>query len=124
MISTSKIPLPLLIDDEYLSETEEGEQPPDKLSYMGLFVYSIKLLDILEEILSTFYSQQDSLNDSPYVNFQEKFRQEMHNILRLNSKLDAFVNTLPEYLCNHTHSEGGGDQAKSSVLEAKVLQAR
>jgi hypothetical protein len=48
---------PAMIDDEYLLMDGEGFQPTDVPSRMGLFVYSSKLFEILDEILSTFYTE-------------------------------------------------------------------
>lgn len=49
------VQLPSIIDDEYLLEEGTGFQPADIPSRMNLFVYSLQLFDIMEEILSTFY---------------------------------------------------------------------
>ena len=39
------VPTPEAIDDEYLSETDEGRQPQGVPSRLSFFVYALKLLD-------------------------------------------------------------------------------
>jgi hypothetical protein len=46
----SPVPLPALIDDEYLSEIVEGQQPQSIPSRLGFFVYMIKLINIREKL--------------------------------------------------------------------------
>jgi hypothetical protein len=41
------VPLPLMVDDEHLSTSHDGEQPPHIPSRLGAFVFSCKLFDLL-----------------------------------------------------------------------------
>lgn len=59
--SCSAVPRPRMVDDMYLSQDAEGDQPPGCPSQLGLFVMTIELVEILSDILDAFYSDNDSL---------------------------------------------------------------
>ena len=48
------VPIPVTIDDKYLSSTDVGSQPSGLLSYLSLFTYSCSLFDILKDVLQLF----------------------------------------------------------------------
>lgn len=117
-----KIPLPLLIDDEYLLEDGDGSQPHQP-AQMSSFVYSCKLFDILNEILLNFYSdksnepQPSSPSSAPY--------QELGTVMRLNSALDDFQDTLPSYLIISPDSANPITPVHDKIaLGAKILYSR
>lgn len=121
---TSKVPLPLMIDDEDLLEISQEcgtvPVPPE----MGLFIYSTRLFEILDEVLCAFYSHDDPTYGSTVANLGEKSRQQTPDILRLNAKLDAFFESIPEHLRLSSHAEYAADYSDSMVLQARVLNCR
>ncbi|KAK9364506.1 fungal-specific transcription factor domain-containing protein [Lipomyces kononenkoae] len=89
---------PSMIDDEHLRRKGEGIQPPNSPSQMGLFVYSLKLFDITNEILSELYIRQ-SRGASPDEPCQKPWSPEqLLKVLSISSKLDRFDDTLPDSL--------------------------
>jgi len=82
-----KVPIPMLIDDEFLRDDgEEGHQPTDVPSRLGLFVSSCTLFEHLAEILRTFYTASSEPDDLVEI------------VLRLNRRLDSFAKSVPDYL--------------------------
>ncbi|EDO00513.1 hypothetical protein SS1G_14383 [Sclerotinia sclerotiorum 1980 UF-70] len=58
------VPEPAIIDDQYLSSDSQGVQQSGLHSRMYLFVYSLRLFDIMDEILSEFYVLQGGKSGS------------------------------------------------------------
>ncbi|KAM5369018.1 hypothetical protein ACJZ2D_009221 [Fusarium nematophilum] len=124
MISTpTEVPLPQMIDDDYLLEVGEGAQPSRLNSQIGAFVYSNKLFDILNDILGTFYTGKSTL-------FQRKHTcdwgfQDLETVLRFNRALNEFWHSLPRYLANHGEAETSNNSQEARVaLGAKILYSR
>ncbi|VUC32115.1 unnamed protein product [Clonostachys rosea] len=118
----SKIPLPLMVDDEYLLEDGEGSQPHEP-AQMSSFVYSCKLFDILNEILSSFYA--DKSNEPQSSNTHSASYQELSTVMRLNSALDDFQDTLPRYLVISPDSANTIASVHDKIsLGAKILYSR
>lgn len=117
--------MPLMTDDESLLNSEESAILPAH-SQGGLFIHSLELFGILNEIMSAFYS----LDDSTYysggfsLNSHERSSQQLPEILRLNAKLDAFLETIPNRLQITDRLEHPVPRANSTVLEARVLNCR
>jgi hypothetical protein len=87
----SPVPLPALIDDEYLSEIVEGQQPQNIPSRLGFFVYMIKLINIREKLPT------DKVRNAPIG--QKRFPgQDIDTTIQLLTELDRFVETLPSHL--------------------------
>ncbi|PON26671.1 hypothetical protein TGAM01_v204681 [Trichoderma gamsii] len=87
-------PMPSLIDDEYLRTDGDGVQPNGANSRMGLFVYSCKLFEVLDDILSTFYSVDASADPVSESRLQDM----VSEVLSFNRRLDNFITSLPDYL--------------------------
>lgn len=126
MISTRcNVPLPLMVDDEYLLGNGEGCQPSQSKSRMGLFIYSIKLFDIMNDVLFSCYFQKDGRYSSQDADIQRWSQQRLDEVLRLNSALDDFIETLPDHLrIKHTRESTGDLQGNRSLLQARVLYSR
>ncbi|KAH7237922.1 fungal-specific transcription factor domain-containing protein [Fusarium solani] len=120
---SSLVPLPLLIDDEHLLEDREGTQPADSPCRMGLFVYTVQLLDILNEVLHCFYAEA-SPAQVVASNHQGGSMPDLHEMLRLNSKLDLFLETLPSHLRLQTVSTNSDAPTGSALLQARILYCR
>ncbi|EXL65366.1 hypothetical protein FOPG_18402 [Fusarium oxysporum f. sp. conglutinans race 2 54008] len=116
------VPLPEPIDDEYLSEIDEGCQPEDSPSRITFFVYNMKLFEILDDILSKFYSHgyQNFAQDEPV-----KSAQYLSDIPRLCSELDHFLEGLPSHLKADCDMGTVEDESASCFhMQAMVLKSR
>lgn len=82
------IPIPAMIDDDYLSDREEARQPPGIHSRLGLFVYSCKLFEILEDILDLFYRDTGSHRSANGAN---QVAEIVTPVLDFNRRLDSFL---------------------------------
>ncbi|KAG5790027.1 hypothetical protein H9Q69_010921 [Fusarium xylarioides] len=117
---SSRVPLPLTIDDEYLLETGEGTQPPGSPCRLGLFVYTIRLLEILDEVLKCFYTQDAQESDEQ----TEMPLLALDKMLTLNSKLDIFLDGLPDYLKLYGGSPDLDTQQGNTLLQPRILYCR
>lgn len=114
----TSVPLPQLIDDEYLSKTDEGHQPHNIPSRLTFFIYAIKLLNIREK--SRVVETQKVKTDRAAYSGQE-----LGATLDLISDLDHFVATLPTYLqVDHGHALLESVDETCFQLQARVLKAR
>ncbi|KAI8411405.1 hypothetical protein FOFC_07999 [Fusarium oxysporum] len=104
-LDSSLVPLPLMVDDEYL--LEDGE---------------VKLLDILNEMLHCFYAEAGHAQVVTIGNHQERSMPDLHEMLRLNSKLDQFLEALPSNLRLQTVS-GNPDAPSVTFGAATVILA-
>lgn len=89
------VPVPALVDDEFLRDRGTGVQSAGVPSRLGMFVSSSPLLELLEEILERFYRHGTSVkgqSGSPDTTDL------VTPVLVLNRKLDDFAETIPEYL--------------------------
>jgi hypothetical protein len=116
------IPLPKPIDDEYLSEFDEGCQPENSPSRIAFFIYNMKLFDVLDEILCKFYShgyqklaQDGTVTSSQYLS----------DVPRLCSELDQFVESLPGHLKADRDMGALEDESASCFhMQAMILKSR
>ena len=90
------VPLPLMIDDEYLSNSHEGEQPQSIPSRLGAFVFSRKLFDLLGLVLS--FLSSPALNATTQTKDLGPVGDILAQVLELNRKLDVFSESVPPYL--------------------------
>lgn len=114
---TSKVPS--MIDDEYLLIDGEGSQPPTQPTSMGLCVYSCALLEILADILVTFYSPK---LESNFIS-PDKQHNMLTQVLTFNSRLDRFLSSVPQVLKAHARS-ASGSQDGSFSQQREVLHRR
>jgi hypothetical protein len=92
------IPSPSIIDDEYLRGDGEGTQPTDIPSRMHLFVHSLRLADIMEEILTVFYQNQGGMLHSESNQLDFGSHEGLSQVLRIESELNEWMKTLPDFL--------------------------
>lgn len=92
--AVNQLPLPLAIDDEYLSVTEEGSQPEGVPSRMDLALYSNNIITIMEAMNSAERTPRLKLAHGSI----EHSVPDPSAILRLNSMIDDFLDGLPEHL--------------------------
>lgn len=109
-----KVPIPLVIDDEYLrDDSEDGIQPAGVPSHLGLFTSSCKLFEYLGEILKAFYVGESEPQDM------------IEKALRFNGRLDEFANSVPSYLQMSQVSRMVISEKNSCVsLQQQVLYCR
>ncbi|KIX07471.1 uncharacterized protein Z518_02124 [Rhinocladiella mackenziei CBS 650.93] len=93
----SEVQPPQSMDDEYLQDGADGVQPRSRESRLAFFVYSIKLFDILDDILSTLYLNKTG-SDFPTGHGCSQPQQPLSAVMKLNSDLDRFFNGLPPHL--------------------------
>jgi hypothetical protein len=99
MISNNwDVPMPALIDDEYLRTDGVGQQPPDIPSRIGLLVSSSNLFTILDEILASLYSENLRNNLSEILQDDTRVQEMILGVLVLNRRLESFVDTVPDYI--------------------------
>lgn len=85
---SNAVPIPAMIDDDYLSDRGEAVQPPGIHSRLGLFVSSCKLFEILEEILELFYRDTGPHKPGNGVN---NVAETVTPVLDFNRRLDSFL---------------------------------
>lgn len=99
MISNNwDVPMPALIDDEYLRTDGVGQQPPGIPSRIGLLVSSSSLFTILDEILASLYSENLRNNLSEILQDDTRVQEMILGVLILNRRLESFVDTVPDYI--------------------------
>ncbi|RMJ13281.1 hypothetical protein BHE90_006667 [Fusarium euwallaceae] len=126
MISTSwHVPLPSLIDDEYLAADGQGEQPQDKPSRMGLLIWSSKLFLILDEILLSFYAPHPQKSVDTISENDLNVQQIISDVMVLNRRIEEFFDSIPEYLRLEPGSEFTPEQQELSVtIQKQILNCR
>jgi hypothetical protein len=118
LLKHTPVPLPELIDDEYLSETNEGLQPQNVPSRLAFFFYAIKLHNIREKT---------RIPGTKYLNSGRKrySGQELGAMVDVTSDLDTFLEDLPPYLRNdHASAYPVSGNEVCFKLQARVLRAR
>jgi len=118
------VPLPAPIDDEHLSETEEGQQPRNVPSRLELFIYGIKLNRIRGKLPTN--KVQNNANGKRIFSGQD-----IGITLQLMAELDRFIETLPHHLrTDHQSIEHSSfvppalGKDNCFELQARVLKAR
>ncbi|KAJ4322522.1 hypothetical protein N0V84_004768 [Fusarium piperis] len=127
MISTSwHVPLPSLIDDEFLSADGQGEQPQDRPSRLGLLVWSSKLFLILDEILLSFYAPHPQKSVDIMAENDLNVRQIISDVMSLNRRIEEFFDSIPEYLRLEAGSELTipEQQEVSVTIQKQILNCR
>lgn len=126
------VPEPSIIDDQYLtadSHQVPGAQPSGVHSRMNLFVYSLRLFDIMDEILSKFYVFQGSKSESNLAkSFNPWSVDDLASILTINAKLDDFRGSVPQIFKDITsfalRTDAFAPGQLHVVLQSKVLRSR
>lgn len=116
------VPLPEAIDDEYLSESGEGCQPQNTPSRIEFFRHSIKLFDILKEILDRFYSPGYQTPEEDDINLSTRY---LGEVPRIYSQIDEFLINLPR----HLQADGSMEtlhigSARHFRMQAQILKSR
>ncbi|KAJ9299811.1 transcriptional regulator family: Fungal Specific TF [Paecilomyces variotii] len=120
------VPIPSLIDDEYLFDNgEEGVQPAHIPSRMGLFVWSCPLFEILAEILGYFYIDDGGDGYPKHLGSEACNKELLSRVLDFNRRLDNLFDSIPEYLKTTKITRPTISDKNSSVsLQQQVLYCR
>ncbi|CCX33498.1 Similar to Uncharacterized transcriptional regulatory protein C3C7.04; acc. no. O14130 [Pyronema omphalodes CBS 100304] len=126
----SQVTLPLEVDDEHIqAESTICEQPEGRPSRISFFIQTLKLYDILGEILAYFY---DSSGSKCSLSTNEKADDYYQSLLRLDRRLLDFQRELPPFLrlhpidknnCPYSH-EYPFTTRQANVLHARYLNIR
>ncbi|KAF8537535.1 fungal-specific transcription factor domain-containing protein [Trichophaea hybrida] len=122
----SQVTLPLEIDDEFIgNENTLCEQPDGRPSRMSFYISTLKLYDILGEILSIFYDSSGSR--SVITASGEKTDRYYQSLLKLDRMLLDFQRELPPFLRFHSVDKNNHPYASEypfTTRQANVLHAR
>ncbi|KAK4160387.1 activator of stress genes 1 [Cladorrhinum sp. PSN259] len=121
--STSQLPLPLAIDDEYLSTTEEGSQPDGVPSRLDLAIYSHKIGILMEAMHSQDRNARLKLSHGSI----EHSVPDPSGILRLNSMIDDFLDELPEHLrpnADYSRMAVRQEDIPYFMMQSQVMKSR
>ena len=126
MISTNwDVPFPSLIDDEYLRSEGEGVQPQNLPSCLGLFAWSSRMFIILDDILTTFYTNHRRKNPVAMMGTEASVQEILSEVVTLDRRLDAFLDSIPEYLHFRTTEDRPGSHASLNVIiQQQILRRR
>ena len=126
MISDAwNVQAPAMIDDEYLLMEGEGFQPAHLSSRMGLFVYSSKLFEVLNEVLSAVYTKDAVMMSSKQNNPETRSQKMLMKVVGFNRRLDKFIASIPEYLRPMVTSNPQDQQKENYIkIQEKVLYCR
>ncbi len=99
------VPLPAQIDDVYLSlrADVEGQQPVALISTTSFFVHSLKLVDILEQVLLNMYSAGSVIERSPGSWTQKLRYLDFNTIVRIDNSFKEWHDGLPAALLMKTN---------------------
>ncbi|KUJ08915.1 uncharacterized protein LY89DRAFT_599295 [Mollisia scopiformis] len=117
----SSTAIPAMIDDDFLLEYGIGTQPSQLPSRMALFVYSLRLFDILDEILTTCYPIRPSTSSQPDDQHTPHL---MNDILRLNGALDVLYEDIPSYLKPEDSARSVDPHPEHVTLQKNVFRSR
>jgi hypothetical protein len=126
--SSISVPLPASVDDEYLSSQPgvDNVQPQGVPSKTEFYLQTLKLYNILEIILSTFYPSGvsecvTSRGDTSTSATLEDL--DFNAILRIDTLLDEWHQNIPQHLiwCSEPASPGVN---KLFLRQANVLELR
>ncbi|KAF1796350.1 fungal-specific transcription factor domain-containing protein [Mucor lusitanicus] len=131
MIPISRdLKLPQVIDDELLTVAPHppAQQPASKPSQMAFLVHTIKLYEIMGEILLTLYSDGDTFGGavdhaSPSARSEidgDNLATSLNSILKLEMALCSWKQDLPPFL-QHDQSRNAIFQMEKDELESKKL---
>ncbi|KAL7912610.1 fungal-specific transcription factor domain-containing protein [Trichoderma velutinum] len=124
------VPLPLAIDDEYLSSSRcDCHQPDGIVSRNQYLVEGLKLAQVLGQVLSTMYNamrneQQEGSSSVPITTMQAKFM----DMLQIEATLDSFESSLhPSLKWDVDCSDMAANNVfvrQSNVLHARILHLK
>lgn len=128
MISKSSaitVPLPAMIDDEFLSHQPgiEAVQPADQPSMIAFFVKTLQLYDIINDLLLTLYMGRDDNGQKDQYDFYfgQTESGDIATVYQLDRALMIWGQTLPSHL---RLSSLESSRNATFMRQAIVLRAR
>lgn len=119
------VPLPALIDDEYLLAEGQGQQPSHIPSRLALLISSSNLFSILDEILNFFYAEHLSKDLDGKGEDDSHVREMISKVLVLNRRLEEFADTVPDYIRGAISACRAPKEQNTSVqIQEQVLYCR
>lgn len=124
--SAASVPLPDVIDDEYLSigPSAVASQPEGLPSMMAFFVKSLDLYKILHEILLAFYTPTAGGTKEDTYSFyldQSCMREGGRSVIELDRALSKWSRALPLHL---QYCSPDSKSIDMFIRQANVLRAR
>jgi hypothetical protein len=119
----TQTPLPLAIDEEYLSTTEEGRQPDGLPSRMDMINYTVKLLQVVEEMRASARMPGIKLKTGS----QDFSLPDPTAVLGIDSKIDDLFNEMPAHLrvdADYSKLPLNEDQVKFFQSQSHALRFR
>ncbi|KAK2595349.1 hypothetical protein QQS21_006949 [Conoideocrella luteorostrata] len=121
----NNVPLPLNMDDEHLRVDGEGSQPRNTQSYLGLFVFSCKLMEILRDVLHFVTTCEPSADRSSAEVASTLRSKLLVQALEINRRLDQFSEALPRCLIlEEADLSGSSASSNEERLQKQVLGCR
>lgn len=120
----NQAPLPLAIDDEYLSTTGEGSQPIGIPSRISLCIHTQQGIDIMDDMRSVAFT---SRLKAGRVSSVEPPGPDPSLVLRINSKIDDFFNEAPPHLlpnADYDSLELDDEDIEFFQIQAAVFKVR
>lgn len=109
--SVSQPPLPLAIDEEYLSTTQEGRQPDNVPSRIEMILRSVRILEVMDAMRAAARAPRLKIGHIG----GEFAVPDPAAILRVNSMIDDQLEALPPYL------RVGADYSKMPISDDDVV---
>jgi hypothetical protein len=126
--SQSVVPLPLPIDDEYLSIDLDVQsvQPIDRPSKLHFFKHALILSNILTDITIEYYSTDLDYDSAMEVKKQPQKQLQYISVVAYEHRLSTFWNSLPSHLrqSKSVQAPSGADTDRLFRYQAAVLRAR
>lgn len=122
----NKAPIPLVVDDEYLSTTEEGTQPDGVPALVAHAIYGLKATEILEEIRIIVFAARLKPSQ-PRSGSSESVGPDPSTLLRINSRIDDYLSEAPAHLhplANFKAMGVSADHESCFKIQSKVLRSR
>lgn len=93
------VPLPSMVDDEFLDGPATYFETPNTLPQMSLFVCSCRLFEILHDILSVFYVKEiGTSKQGPLLLTSTEVDDCIINVLKFNKRIDLLEAEVPHQL--------------------------
>lgn len=127
-LSDQSVPLPLPIDDEYLSSKVQiqNHQPSGQPSRLHFFKHALILSDILTEMISDLYSSAMDREFLRKVGSTSRNQIQHTSIIGYESRLNEFWNSLPAHLRSSKNVDGTAVEESDRLFsyQSAVLRAR
>lgn len=124
-ISNGAVPLPALIDDEFIpaEATLEPEQPAQQPSLMAFYAKTLELYEIMNDVLLSLYKpiSDDGADDIHDFYFSNITNEGERTIFDLDRSLTRWTRSLPPHL---RHESIVGADNPISFRQGIVLHAR